>query len=101
MLIDAFISGLPPADAEAISKAVRAHWTVENNLHWTLDVVFNEDNLRVRKDNAPENMAIVRHMSLNMLNQAKKGHKNASIKGLRKKAGWGESTLHSILAQNF
>ncbi len=40
-------------------------------------------------------MAIVRHISLNMLNQAKKDHKNASIKGLRKKAGWGESTLHS------
>jgi len=95
-----FISSLP-ADAELISKAVRAHWSVENNLHWTLDVVFNEDNLRVRKDNAPENMAIVRHISLNMLNQARKDHKNASIKGLRKKAGWGESTLHSILAQNF
>ncbi len=67
-----FISTLPP-DAEKIARAVRAHWSVENNLHWTLDVVFDEDRSRIRKDHAPENMAIVRHFTLNMLHNAQLG----------------------------
>jgi predicted transposase YbfD/YdcC len=90
-----------PADAKQIASAVRAHWLVENGLHWTLDVVFNEDNSRVRKDNAGENMAIVRHITLNMLNNAKKSFKNVALKALRKKAGWGNETLAFILNQNF
>ncbi len=65
-----FISNLPP-NASQIANAVRAHWMVEKNLHWTLDVVFNEDESRVRKDHAGENMAIVRHIVINMLNKAK------------------------------
>jgi len=73
----------------------------ENTLHWTLDVVFNEDQSRVRKDNAPHNMAIVRHFALNMLNNAKKGFKDTSVKALRKKAGWGNSSLQFVLKQNF
>lgn len=95
-----FISSLP-AKAEKISKGVRSHWGVENSLHWTLDLVFNEDASRVRKDHAPENLALVRHITLNMLNQAKKAFKDVSLKGLRKKAGWGNETLRFILAQNF
>lgn len=95
-----FISSLP-ADASKISGAIRAHWLVENALHWTLDVVFNEDGSRVRKDNAGENMAIIRHITLNMLNNAKKSFKNVGLKALRKKAGWGNETLALILKQNF
>jgi predicted transposase YbfD/YdcC len=95
-----FISSLP-ADAEKIAKAVRAHWAIENNLHWTLDVVFHEDNSRVRKDHAPENMAIVRHFSLNILQKAQPSFKRVSIKGLRKKAGWGNQTLLNILKLAF
>lgn len=95
-----FISSLP-AEPKRIAEAVRAHWLVENGLHWTLDVVFNEDNSRVRKDNAGENMAIVRHITLNMLNNAKKLFKNVALKALRKKAGWGNDTLSLILTQNF
>ena len=95
-----FISSLP-GDAKQIAGAVRAHWMVENNLHWTLDVVFNEDTSRVRKDNAGENMAIVRHLTINMLSNAKKSFKNISLKALRKKAGWGNDTLALILSQNF
>ena len=95
-----FISSLP-ANAKQISAAVRAHWLVENALHWTLDVVFNEDISRIRKDNAGENMAIIRHLTLNMLNNAKKSFKNISLKALRKKAGWGNDTLALILKQNF
>lgn len=95
-----FISSLP-ADAGRIAQAVRAHWMVENNLHWTLDVVFNEDQCRIRKDHAPENMAIVRHFTLNMLHNAQTSFKGVGIKGLRKKAGWGNQTLRTILRQNF
>jgi len=95
-----FISSLP-SDAKQIALAVRAHWLIENALHWTLDVVFNEDNSRVRKDSAGENMAIVRHITLNMLNNSKKSFKNVGLKALRKKAGWGNETLEFILKQNF
>jgi predicted transposase YbfD/YdcC len=95
-----FISSLP-ADAGKIAQTVRAHWMVENNLHWTLDVVFNEDQSRIRKDHAPENIAIVRHFTLNMLHNAQASFKGVGVKGLRKKAGWGNQTLRTVLRQNF
>jgi len=94
-----FISNLPP-NAKQIAHAVRSHWTVENSLHWTLDVVFHEDESRVRKDHAGENMAIVRHIVINMLNKAKSAYKGVSLKALRKKAGWGNTTLSFILKQS-
>jgi len=86
---------------KTIAMAARNHWLIENGLHWTLDVVFNEDNARVRKDNAGENMAIIRHVTLNMLNNAKKSFKNIALKALRKNAGWSNETLDFILKQNF
>jgi predicted transposase YbfD/YdcC len=95
-----FLTSLP-ADAKLISSSVRAHWGVENTLHWTLDMTFREDDSRVRSGNAAENMAVVRHISLNMLQNAKKTEKDISIRGLRKKAGWGHSTLDHIIRQNF
>lgn len=95
-----FISSLPP-DAKQIANAIRAHWGIENRLHWTLDVVFNEDQSTVRTDHAPQNMAIVRHVVINALNKAKQKFKGVSMKGLRKKAGWGSDTLRTILHQNF
>ena len=79
---------------------MRAHWLIEDSLHWTLDVVFNEDLSRIRTDNAGENMALVRHINLNMLNNIKK-IKNIGIKTLRKKAGWRNKTLNFILRQSF
>ena len=89
-----------PADAKQIAHAVRTHWAIENALHWTLDVVFNEDASRMRTDHAPQNMATIRHAALNLLNCAKKHHfKGSSIKGLRKKAGWGNHSLRTILNQ--
>ena len=95
-----FISSLPPT-AERIASAVRSHWLIENGLHWTLDVVFNEDQSRVRKDNAGENMALIRHITINMLNNTKKLFKNIGLKALRKKAGWDNETMGLIFRQAF
>lgn len=95
-----FLTSLP-ANAKQIAQAVHAHWAVENTLHWRLDVVFNEDHSRVRKDHAPLNMAMIRHLTLNMLQRAKSLFKGVSLKALRKKAGWGNATLRSILKQHF
>lgn len=95
-----FISSLL-ADAKQIAMAVRAHWLIENALHWTLDVVFNEDHSRVRKQNAGQNMALIRHIVFNMLGNAKKAFKEIGLKALRKKAAWGNATLDLILRQSF
>ena len=95
-----FISSLPP-NAKQLAEAIRGHWAVENSLHWILDVTLREDDSRVRKDHAPENMAMVRHIILNMLQNTKKKFKDMSIKRLQKKAGWGDSTLDMILMADF
>lgn len=96
-----FISSLPP-NAKELAQAIRSHWAIENSLHWVLDVTLGEDLSRVRKDHAPENMAIVRHIVLNLLRSAKSQfRRDLSLKGLQKKAGWGETTLSTILMQEF
>jgi predicted transposase YbfD/YdcC len=82
--------------AEQAAKAVRGHWLVENALHWTLDVVFNDDQSRLRKGHGAHNMAIVRHFALNLVRAV--GDKR-SIKLRRKKAGWSTEYLASILGQ--
>ena len=68
------ISSLP-ADAERIAQAVRSHWEVENRLHWCLDVQFNDDQSRLRTGFAANNLAIVRHIVMNLLrlNTSRKG----------------------------
>jgi predicted transposase YbfD/YdcC len=93
-----YISSLP-ANAHLIARAIRAHWSIENSLHWTLDVTLNEDSSRIRVRNAPENIAIIRRIGLNLLQNAK--NKDISIKGLRKSAGWSNEVLENILSQNF
>ena len=54
-------------DAASFARAVRAHWGIENRLHWVLDVVFQDDLARLRTGHGPENMAVVKHMALNLL----------------------------------
>jgi predicted transposase YbfD/YdcC len=61
-----YISSLP-ADAQRLARAVRAHWAVENDLHWCLDVVFADDQMRARSGYAAHNLAIFRHITLNLI----------------------------------
>lgn len=82
--------------AERAAHAVRGHWLVENALHWTLDVVFNDDQSRLRKGHGALNMAIVRHFALNLVRAVSDKH---SIKLRRKKAGWSTDYLAAILGQ--
>lgn len=63
-----YLSSLPP-DAQQLGQAIRQHWSIENQLHWVLDVTFGEDASRVRKGNAPENLALLKRWSINLLNQ--------------------------------
>jgi predicted transposase YbfD/YdcC len=81
--------------AQALAKAVRSHWAVENELHWTLDVGFREDDCRVRKDNAPANLACIRRIALTQLNQDKS--KKLGIQGKRRRAGWDTEYLERVL----
>ena len=66
-----FYIGSIENNAELLGNAVRAHWGIENSLHWSLDVTFREDDCRVRKGNASENLAVVRHIALGFLQQEK------------------------------
>jgi hypothetical protein len=80
-----FYIGSIGADAETFARALRSHWTVENQLHWSLDVVFREDEPRVR-----ENLAVLRHIALNRL---KNDPTKLGIQNRRLKAGWDERYL--------
>jgi predicted transposase YbfD/YdcC len=91
-----FISSLPPS-ARQVMQAVRAHWGIENSLHWVLDVTFREDASRTRKDNAPQNMATLRHLALNILKR--NTTRKASLKRKRQMAAW-ETTFLTELLQN-
>jgi predicted transposase YbfD/YdcC len=82
--------------AKRILWAVRSHWGIENELHWTLDIAFDEDHCRVRKDHGAENFAILRHIALNLLKQEKTCKRG--IKGKRLLAAWNEDYLRTVLA---
>jgi len=88
-----FISSLPP-DAELLLRAVRAHWSIENNFHWALDVVFREDDARLRVLNGAENFAILRRFALNLL---KRHPAKISLKRKRFKAALDDSFLSQLL----
>lgn len=86
-------------NVKEFSTAVRGHWGVENELHWCLDMGLREDESRARKDNAAENLNVIRHMTLNMLK--KETSLKAGINGKRLKCGWDENYLKKVLSTGF
>ena len=89
-----YISSLA-GQAKTLLEATRRHWSIENSLHWSLDVTFRENRSRVRKDHGPQNLAVLRQIALNLLKQEttlKRG-----LQGKRLKAGWVEDYLLKVL----
>jgi predicted transposase YbfD/YdcC len=89
-----FISSRSLTAAEMLA-AVRGHWEIENCLHWSLDVTFHEDACRTRKDHGPENLALLRRITLSLLKRA--NNKKMSISMCRAKAGWDEGFMEEAL----
>ncbi|HEY9895752.1 MAG TPA: ISAs1 family transposase [Candidatus Sericytochromatia bacterium] len=92
-----YISSLTTG-AKSILQAVRSHWGIETSLHWVLDVAFDEDDCRIRKDYAPQNFSLLRQIALNLLSQEKTT--KVGVKAKRKKAGWDDTYLIKVLAQS-
>jgi predicted transposase YbfD/YdcC len=89
-----FLSSLS-CNVEYFARSVRGHWEIENKLHWVLDVVFREDDSRIRSGYGAENLVLLRKIALNLLRQDDDKYK--SIKGRRKMAGWSTDYLLKLL----
>ena len=90
-----FISSLNGDDPSRLNAIVRGHWSVENNLHWVLDVAFDEDHSRARQGNSAANLGMIRHITLNLLKNEKSS--KVGIKTKRGKAGWDSRYLLKVL----
>lgn len=90
-----YITSLEPK-AKKVLSAIRGHWGIENRLHWVLDVSFDEDHNRARKDHAPANLTVIRHIAMNLLRQEKTA--KGGIQAKRLQAAWDESYLLQILS---
>jgi predicted transposase YbfD/YdcC len=88
-----------PLDASQFAAAVRGHWGIENQLHWILDVAFREDQARSTSGYAGENLAVIRHIALNLLTQEKSA--KGGIQARRHKAGWDDRYLEKIFSHAF
>jgi len=86
-----------PLDAQRFAAAVRGHWGTENRLHWILDVAFREDSSQATAGYSGENLAVIRHIALNLLTQESSAKGGTRAKRL--KAGWDDQYLLKVLAQ--
>jgi len=86
------------AGAKKYAEAVRGHWAIENSLHWVLDVVMSEDKARNRKDNSAQNMAIIRHLALNLMKNDPSI--NLSLKQMKKKMEWDHDYAMALVFGN-
>jgi len=93
-----FISSLDATDPEKLGYVARAHWGIENKLHWVLDYAFDEDSQRTRAGNSAANMAIIRHLALNMLKSEKTA--KVGMKTKRLKAGWDDDYMLKLLTKS-
>jgi predicted transposase YbfD/YdcC len=89
-----YVSSLPP-DAERIGNAVRSHWSIENNLHWSLDVAFGDDRRKVRDARAAENLAVLARMAFTLVKH--EPTRKQGVAASRKKAGWDTGYLARVL----
>ena len=89
------------ANPALIANAIRQHWGIENKLHWVLDICFGDDQSRIRKGNAPRNMAVIKKTVLNLLQIMKKERPRVSLKRMRKLAGWDNDFLNNVLMAKF
>ena len=92
-----FITSL--TDVQQFSEAARKHWGIENNLHWCLDVNFDEDNCRMRKDNSGENLAVIRHIALNLYKSFTKV--KLSMKAKRFRCSFDDQLILSFCLSDF
>jgi predicted transposase YbfD/YdcC len=82
-------------DPAVLVAAIRRHWTIENNLHWILDVIFREDDSRVRDRVAARNLALLRKIAINRV--AADRATRTSIRGRCKKAAWNDTYMHRLI----
>ncbi|MDY6900708.1 MAG: ISAs1 family transposase [Cyanobacteriota bacterium] len=82
-------------DAKKFGDSVRSHWGIENSLHWILDVALNEDDCKIRKDNAPQNFSVLRHIAINLLGKEKS--KKLGIKNKQFLAAMDDNYLTKVL----
>ena len=90
-----FISSLDASDPKRLERVVRAHWSIENNLHWVLDIAFDEDSNRTRKGHSAANLAVIRHIALDSTKAEKTSKVGVKIKRL--KAGWDNDYLLRVI----
>jgi predicted transposase YbfD/YdcC len=80
--------------AHLLGPVIRSHWAIENSLHWVLDMVFRDDECRVRMEHAPANFTTIKHMALNLL---RRSPGKTSLRGRRKAAGCDDDFLASLI----
>lgn len=90
-----FVSSLSAKDPDKLARSIRAHWAIENNLHWVLDVAFDEDSNRTRKGHSAANLAIIRHLAINLIKKEKTS--KVGVKTKRMKAGWDNDYLLRVI----
>ena len=83
--------------AEELARTVRAHWAIENRLHWMLDVCFGEDDCMIRKDHAPQNLSLLKKIVLNLIRADKTDTAKTSLRLKRKRAAWDDDIRMKML----